>query len=176
MPLAAMAAGRALVLAMTAPACDTRRDISAIIRLCSLCIDSMPLGHLMGMRGDWGPVQKEAPASRRWIYRCGARALGLSGMWHTSAHHYNLHLHLHLRLRLTIAGTRLKCEPHTTSELLALGCTGAASRTPPRLSATVGVPRVDTVARVAEHPATYQLMSVVSPRPTSRSRHLHPLR
>ena len=47
--------------------------------------DSVPLGHLMGMRGDWGPVQKEVPASRRWVYRCRARALGLSGMWHTSA-------------------------------------------------------------------------------------------
>jgi len=56
----------------------------AMIRLRSLCIDSVPLGHLMGMRGDWGPVQKEVPASRRWFYLCRARALGLSGMWHTS--------------------------------------------------------------------------------------------
>ena len=39
----------------------------------------------MGMRGDWGPVQKEVPASRRWVYRCRARALGLSRMWHICA-------------------------------------------------------------------------------------------
>jgi len=30
-------------------------------------------------------VQKEVPASRRWVYRCLARALGLSWMWHMSA-------------------------------------------------------------------------------------------
>jgi len=30
----------------------------------------------MGMRRDWGPVQKEVPGSRRCVYRCGARALG----------------------------------------------------------------------------------------------------
>ena len=36
----------------------------------------MPLGHLKGMMGDWGPVQKEVPASRRWVYLCRARALG----------------------------------------------------------------------------------------------------
>jgi len=36
----------------------------------------------VGMRGDWGPVQKEVPASTSgyWIYRCRALALGLSGM------------------------------------------------------------------------------------------------
>jgi len=37
--------------------------------------DSVPLGHLTGMRGDWGPVQKEVPASRRWVYLCRAQRL-----------------------------------------------------------------------------------------------------
>jgi len=37
--------------------------------------DSVPLGHLMGIRDDWGPVQKEVPTPRRWVYLCRARAL-----------------------------------------------------------------------------------------------------
>jgi len=34
----------------------------------------------MGMKGDWGPMQKEAlPVS---VYLCRARGLGISGMRH----------------------------------------------------------------------------------------------
>ena len=63
----------------------TGQPSTAMIGVQSLCIDSVPLGHLMGMRGCWGSVWKEVPISRRWVYLCSARALGPSGMWHVSA-------------------------------------------------------------------------------------------
>ena len=57
----------------------------AMIGVGSLCIGSVPLWHLMGKGGNWGPVQKNVPACRRRVDRCRARALDLAGMWHVSA-------------------------------------------------------------------------------------------